>query len=440
MPCLHNESWICAQCGGISAIPAGRCLHCGTDTRCTALHAAASGLELDYDPKHSGARDRVARSLSDTKAARPGAKAHAEVSAVPTGDAIQADEFVDEFATKPRVLLAATDFSAHSYRALRRAAALSRQWGAKLVLLHVVQQGKADLSGAIDVASVRLNQDALDLTSLANSTPEFIVRSGSVVTGIAAVAEEMRADLVILGKRRRRAVRDLLVDPTTARVLRVARTPVLLVNRSSIDPYGRILIATDLSRASSRAVQFADTLNLLDEASVSVLHAFSPFAKAKLIYAGARPEVIAAHVKQTARNALDEVVSTLRREGLNLSRHHVILADDHPQNAIRRTVKSRGSELLVIGTRGHRGLKRALLGSTVGEVLRTVNCDVLAVPPYVRVSARVTPVLERRDGSRDLSIMRAEAKARDGQDSSGSGYVSWIGRRNALSDQIIDER
>jgi nucleotide-binding universal stress UspA family protein len=293
--------------------------------------------------------------------------------------------------------LAAHDFSTHSYRALRRAAALSRQWGAKLVLLHVVQRAGAALAGAIDVAGLRLHQHASDVAELANSTPEVVVRSGSVVRSIAAVAEEVRADLVILGTRRTRAVRDLFVDRTTARVLRAAKVPVLLVNRSSIDPYGRVLIATDLSHASIRAAQFADALSLLDEASVSVLHAFMPFGKTKLIYAGVRPDLIAAHVKQSARNALKEVVSTFRRDGLNVSRRHVILADDHPVDAIRRAVKNRRSDLLVIGTRGHTGIKRALLGSTAGEVLRTVKCDVLTVPPQARVSGDSAPVLQERD-------------------------------------------
>jgi hypothetical protein len=39
------------------------------------------------------------------------------------------------------------------------------------------------------------------------------------------------------------------------------------------------------------------------------------------------------------------------------------------------------ADLVVVGTRGLTGLKRILLGSVTDEVLRGIECDVLAVPP-----------------------------------------------------------
>jgi nucleotide-binding universal stress UspA family protein len=37
--------------------------------------------------------------------------------------------------------------------------------------------------------------------------------------------------------------------------------------------------------------------------------------------------------------------------------------------------------LLVIGTRGHTGFKRLLLGSVAERALNEIECDILAVPP-----------------------------------------------------------
>jgi nucleotide-binding universal stress UspA family protein len=379
----------CARCGEISATFALQCPLCGAHTEVAPLHKAASGPELEFAPRTRNASESTARQPINA-VALASAKSHAAPA--------EKHEVLGVSLAMPRVILAASDLSAHSYRAVRRAAALSRQWNARLVLLHVVPHSEVNRPGAMDVAAGRLDQHAYEVAELASSSPEVVLRSGSVVKSIVAVAEELRADLVIMGARRRRAVRDLFVDRTTARVLRVAKVPVLLVNRPSTDRYGRVLLATDLSNASSGAAQYADALNLFDEANVSVLHAFMPFAKTKLIYSGARPDVIAAHVEHSARNALEEVVSTLRRDGLNMSRHHVILAEDLPVNAIRRTVKNRGSELVVIGTRGRTGIKRALLGSTAEEVLRTVKCDVLAVPPNVRAVGDSPPSLQGGNG------------------------------------------
>jgi nucleotide-binding universal stress UspA family protein len=41
-------------------------------------------------------------------------------------------------------------------------------------------------------------------------------------------------------------------------------------------------------------------------------------------------------------------------------------------------------DLLVLGTRGHGRIRRALLGSTAHEVLRETECDVLLVPEGAR--------------------------------------------------------
>lgn len=56
------------------------------------------------------------------------------------------------------------------------------------------------------------------------------------------------------------------------------------------------------------------------------------------------------------------------------------------RNAVARnrasseTVNRLSPDLVVIGTRAHGAIGRLLLGSTAEEALRTLNCDVLAVP------------------------------------------------------------
>jgi nucleotide-binding universal stress UspA family protein len=52
-----------------------------------------------------------------------------------------------------------------------------------------------------------------------------------------------------------------------------------------------------------------------------------------------------------------------------------------PIEVIKAAVKEIGPDLLLIGTRGRSGLPRVLLGSVAEEVLKSVDVDVLAVPP-----------------------------------------------------------
>lgn len=59
----------------------------------------------------------------------------------------------------------------------------------------------------------------------------------------------------------------------------------------------------------------------------------------------------------------------------------LLIEKSTPFEAIEAGIRQLLPDLLVIGTRGQGGLKRVLLGSVADEVLRQVECDVLAVPP-----------------------------------------------------------
>lgn len=282
-----------------------------------------------------------------------------------------------------RMLLAGTDLSSRSDRALHRAALLAREFKARLVILHVVDddQPPALIDQDSRQATALLDGQALQLAELANARPDVLVRVGDPFDVIVRTAREQEADLIVLGAHRKRILRDIFVGTTIERVMRTGSAPVLMVNSYPNDPYRRLLLAIDMSEASGRAAQAARTLGLLSPAKVSILHAFRPYAKSMLGYVGANQEVVTKHVVHTALEAAGEVTSFLRREGLNDDRYEIILEEGDPFGTIRDVVKRQNPDLLVIGTRGHTGLKRILLGSVADEVLRQVECDVLAVPP-----------------------------------------------------------
>jgi nucleotide-binding universal stress UspA family protein len=51
---------------------------------------------------------------------------------------------------------------------------------------------------------------------------------------------------------------------------------------------------------------------------------------------------------------------------------------------ISRTVSEMRPDLLVMGTHGRSALLKALIGSVTEEALRSLNVDILAVPPVKR--------------------------------------------------------
>lgn len=183
-------------------------------------------------------------------------------------------------------ILVATDLSARSHRALRRAGWLAEEAGSELVLLHVVDDRQAQRLIDIDVAESR---KIVDTWITSRAVPQAVrcrsvISAGKPHMGIIEAAKGIDADLIVMGSHRKR-FRDLFLGTTVERVIREASVPVLMVNTD--EPYETIMIAADLSAASAEAVTSAARLGFLSMGQVAVVHAFDAVAKSKLALAQA---------------------------------------------------------------------------------------------------------------------------------------------------------
>jgi nucleotide-binding universal stress UspA family protein len=275
-------------------------------------------------------------------------------------------------------LLVATDLSARSGRALRRGGVLARQFQAELVLLHVVDD---DQPPPVVAAARRQAEELVRAwgAKLRGSEPEVLVRAGVPFDVVAQIAAERAVDLVVMGAHRKRILRDVFVGTTVERVMRTGRHPVLMVNRASAAPYRRAVVASDLSEASAGALRTAAALGFLGAGELSVVHAFMPLAKDMMVYAGIEGEKIAEHVAHAGTDARHKLKAFLQGCCPALLEHPLLIEEGDPVGVIARIVARLDADLVVIGTRGHTGLKRALLGSVADAALRTLECDVLAV-------------------------------------------------------------
>jgi nucleotide-binding universal stress UspA family protein len=148
-------------------------------------------------------------------------------------------------AEKPACILAPTDFSDASRPALMEAIALARRWGARLVLLHVIEpivQAYAwatDLAGGeiyvIEPAELQPEWDALTAgLPLDGVTWEQRTIKGEVSTTVAAAAQSLAADLIVVGTHGRTGLTHALLGSVAEGVARVADTSVLTVRTGSI--------------------------------------------------------------------------------------------------------------------------------------------------------------------------------------------------------------
>lgn len=287
-------------------------------------------------------------------------------------------------------ILIASDLSDRSQRALQRAVSLARQFGSQLWVLHVVDDDQplalvdeecrataAALQGDLD------RGDGGDLTPV----PTVTVLAGDPFRVIVDEANQVEADLIVMGAHRKRLLGDIFTGTTIERVIRLAGRPVLMVNHRHDESYSNVLAAVDLSETSAHALRTARDLGLLDPDRDGAVHGFVPLGEGMMYYAGVDRDRIEEHVAISANQARKAVAGFLRDNGFGGMSNLLLIEEGTPFEAIKTGVNQLQPRLLVIGTRGYGGLKRVLLGSVADEVLRRAECDVLAVPPVVPTEA-----------------------------------------------------
>lgn len=143
----------------------------------------------------------------------------------------------------------------------------------------------------------------------------------------------------------------------------------------------RILLATDFSRASKSALARTMKLAKLSHARVTIVHVLVPAGP----YAGGSYAVptmpegysrMLADLRNRAQEQMDRLVRAGRKAGVRASG---LLVEGIPHDRIVRAARSTRADLIAMGTHGHTGMSRLLLGSVAARVVATAPCPVLTV-------------------------------------------------------------
>jgi nucleotide-binding universal stress UspA family protein len=163
---------------------------------------------------------------------------------------------------------------------------------------------------------------------------------------------------------------------------RHAHCPVLVVRgeRRGEEGYppGRVLVALDGSREATEAGRAAAEIS---NATGSELHLVYVSLAESPYYPGPEmPEIregYLEHIEERARAWVEQQAERLKAEGVNVEAAHLRLGA--PDREIVRLGEELGAGLIVVGSRGLGGVKRALLGSVSDSVVRHAHCPVLLV-------------------------------------------------------------
>lgn len=145
--------------------------------------------------------------------------------------------------------------------------------------------------------------------------------------------------------------------------------------------YEVIVVGTDGSPTAGEAVRRAAALAAATGAHLHVVSAWSP---GSMPYsAGPEAAYVAAHgvsdwsaeMEAGVGSMLAELRGRLAGEGVRVSTHSVRA---HPVAALLQAAKQHGAELIVVGNKGMKGVRR-VLGSVPNDVAHKADCDVLIV-------------------------------------------------------------
>ena len=146
--------------------------------------------------------------------------------------------------------------------------------------------------------------------------------------------------------------------------------------------YKHILVPTDGTRLSDKAIKAAATLAAKFEAKLTAMHVVPPYNLAVSGYEIA-PVVVFSHAEyrkataKTSKAALDKVEKAALAAGVTCS--GISVTDERAWEAIVRTARTRKCDLIVMASHGRRGLSGLLLGSETTKVLTHTKVPVLVV-------------------------------------------------------------
>ena len=150
----------------------------------------------------------------------------------------------------------------------------------------------------------------------------------------------------------------------------------------------RILVATDASAASNRALEMAAQLAEQYKADLLIIHVIRdmqiPFEIKEIpelesdtieSFATARDEIM----RKVAESVLRDAKQKAEKNGA--SKVETTIGTGDPATSILDIATRREADMIVIGTHGHSGIIHNLIGSVAERVVRKAPCPVLTIRP-----------------------------------------------------------
>ena len=141
----------------------------------------------------------------------------------------------------------------------------------------------------------------------------------------------------------------------------------------------KILVTTDFSEVSDRALDYAMALARRYDARIYLAHVITPdpfqFAEPQLAQATYEK------VRQAAEEGITDILISGKLRGVL---HEVLMEEGNVWPALEELIIEHEIDLVVVGTHGRGKVQKILIGSVAEEIFRQADCPVLTVGPGVK--------------------------------------------------------
>jgi nucleotide-binding universal stress UspA family protein len=297
----------------------------------------------------------------------------------------------------PKKIIMTTDFSENSFCAFRYGATLAKQNAAELILVHVVAEDhfarnvfedSPMMTEFIDriERGVRSTLRGVNIPGVGETNLiRRVVRARTPAAGIVECARSEDADLIVMATRGRGVFRQLVMGSSARRVIGTAPCPVLCVKpkeegmlKEGSDSVNidRILIPTDISEHSHRALRIGMALARKEGAAVSIL--FISETQVPPMYEAVGIEEVfglESRVSSVVLERLKDLVSDVDTHDVE---YDIEIYEGQASKEIVRLADELGADLIVISRKGV-GDTPHLLGGVTERLLHHAKHPMLVV-------------------------------------------------------------
>lgn len=256
------------------------------------------------------------------------------------------------------------DFSQHSEYALKAAALLAKSNNATIYALHMLDIQEISLSESASqqqekaVFFLKLAEKKfktfLEKAYLEDVNVIPVIKHYKVFSEINAIAEEVKADVIVMGSHGASGLKEFFVGSNTEKVVRYATLPVLIIKNELLDvDFSDIVLTTDFSEESIPA--FKKALKTLD-------------------FLNARKHILYVNLPNESFRTTTEMDALankflLKAEG-NVDRliNVNFVCDRSIKNGILNFSNTVGADLISVLTRGRKGISHIFEGSVAEDV------------------------------------------------------------------------